>query len=66
MYTVTGDLTLLGKTKAVSFPADITATGDVLTVSAAFAIDRTQWGMVYGKGKIDDKVDLGIKVTAKK
>ena len=66
VYTVTGDLTLLGKTKPVSFPASITATGDALSVSAAFAIDRTVWGMNYGKGKIDDKVDLGIKVTAKK
>lgn len=65
-YTVTGDLTLLGKTKAVTFPATITATGDTLSVSAEFAIDRTVWGMTYGKGKIDDKVDLVIKVTAKK
>ncbi len=65
-YTVTGDLTMLGKTKPVSFPATITATGNALAVTAAFPIDRTVWGMTYGKGKIDDKVDLGIKVTTKK
>lgn len=65
-YTVTGDLTLLGKTKPVSFPATIAEKDGKLEVSAAFAIDRTQWGMVYGKGKIEDKVDLGIKVEAKK
>lgn len=65
-HTVTGELTLLGKTKAVSFPATITATGDALTVSATFSIDRTNWGMNFGKGKIDDKVDIGLKVTAKK
>ena len=65
MYTVTGDLTMLGKTKPVSFPATITM-GDTLSVDASFVIDRTQWGMNYGKGKIDDKVDLAIKVTAKK
>jgi polyisoprenoid-binding protein YceI len=64
-YTVTGDLTILGKTKSVSFPATITA-GDALSVTAALAIDRTQWGMNYGKGKIEDKVELAIKVTAKK
>ena len=65
-YTVTGELTLLGKTKTVSFPATITATGEALSVSASFTIDRTEWGMTYGKGKIDDKVAIGIAVTAKK
>lgn len=65
-YTVTGELTLLGKTKPVSFPATITEKDGKLEVSAAFTIDRTDWGMNYGKGKIDDKVELGIKVEAKK
>ena len=65
-YTVTGELTMLGKSKPVSFPATITATADGLSVAASFAIDRTQWGMEYGKGKIEDKVAIGIAVTAKK
>jgi polyisoprenoid-binding protein YceI len=65
-YTVTGELTLLGKSKPVTFPATIAATADGLAVSAAFAIDRTQWGMEYGKGKIEDKVTIGIAVVAKK
>jgi polyisoprenoid-binding protein YceI len=65
-FTVTGDLTMLGKTKSVSFPATITA-GDALTItSEKFAIDRTDWGMKFGAGMIDNKVDLTIKVTAKK
>jgi polyisoprenoid-binding protein YceI len=66
VYTVSGELTLLGKTKPVSFPASISASGGVLSVSTSFPIDRTEWGMNYGKGKIDDKVGLTIKVTAKK
>lgn len=66
VYTVTGELTMLGKAKPVSFPASITADGGVLQVSSSFPIDRTLWGMSYGKGKIDDKVELTIKVTAKK
>lgn len=65
-YKVTGDLTLLGKTKTVTFPASISTNGDTLSVSTTFEIDRTQWGMVYGKGMIDDKVTIGIAVTAKK
>ena len=65
-YTVTGELTLLGKSKTVSFPASITAKDGVLAVSTTFTIDRTEWGMTYGKGKIDDKVAISIAVTAKK
>ena len=64
-YTVSGDLTMLGKTKAVSFPATIKA-GDTLTLTSEFKIDRNDWGMSYGKGKIDDKVSLKITVEAKK
>ena len=65
-YTVTGDLTMLGKTKSISFPATISTTAEALELSATFAIDKTQWGMNYGKGKIEDKVTISIAVTAKK
>ncbi len=65
-YTITGDLTMLGKTKAVTFPASVSEKNGVLSLSTAFTIDRTDWGMSYGKGKIDDKVALKIAVTAKK
>ena len=65
-YTVTGDLTMLGKTKAVSFPATVAATADTFTLAADTKIDRTQWGMTFGKGKIDDEVALKLAVTAKK
>ena len=65
-YTITGDLTMIGKTKSVSFPATATVSGDTLTLNADFSIDRTDWGMNYGKGKIDDKVALKVVVNAKK
>jgi polyisoprenoid-binding protein YceI len=65
-YTITGDLTMIGKTKSVSFPASATESGGVLSISTSFPIDRTEWGMNYGKGKIDDKVTLKVAVTAKK
>lgn len=64
-YTVTGDLTLLGKTKSVSFPAEVAA-GDSLTLNATFPIDRNDWGMSFGKGKVDDKVTIRVAVNAKK
>jgi len=65
-YKITGDLTLLGKTKSVTFPATITAAADALSLTANFSIDRTEWGMNYGKGKVDDLVKLSVSVTAKK
>jgi polyisoprenoid-binding protein YceI len=65
-HTVTGDLTLLGKTKAVTFPATVTEKDGVLNLAADFQIDRNDWGMSYGKGKIDDKVAIKIAMAAKK
>jgi polyisoprenoid-binding protein YceI len=64
-YKVTGDFTMLGKTKAITFPAKLAMTADGLTVSSSFTIDRTQWGMTYGQGKVDNDVKLTISVKAK-
>ncbi|MBN9522826.1 YceI family protein [bacterium] len=65
-YTVTGDLTMVGKTKSVSFPAAVTATADSLRLASEFKINKGDWGMNYGKGKIDDEVTLKVTVTATK
>jgi polyisoprenoid-binding protein YceI len=64
-YKVTGDLTLNGKTDSVTFPATISATGGAFSLVADFKIDRTKFGMTYGKGKVDDEVALRVKVDAK-
>ena len=64
-YVITGDLTLLGKKKEVSFPAEI-STKDGLSIKGTLEIDRTDFGMKYGKGKVDDKVEIRVKVDAKK
>lgn len=63
-HTVTGDLTILGKTKEISFPAEISTDGG-LKLTAEFDIDRTDYGMNYGGGKIDNKVQLKVTVDAK-
>jgi polyisoprenoid-binding protein YceI len=65
-YTITGDLTLLGKTKPVTMPATVVVAGDSLAVTSDFQIDQTDWGMAYGKGKIDDVVKLKLVIAAKK
>jgi polyisoprenoid-binding protein YceI len=63
-YTVTGDLTLCGVTKAVSFPATIKSEAGV-QLASDFKINRTDFGMNYGKGKINEEVAISIKVDAK-
>ncbi|MBX9678122.1 MAG: YceI family protein [Gemmataceae bacterium] len=64
-YNVQGDLTLLGKTKQVNFPATITA-GNALQIAASFKIKRADYGMTYGIGKIDDDVSIQVSVNASK
>ena len=64
-YKITGDLTMLGKTKSITFPATISAADGAFTLSASFTIDRTQWGMTYGPGKVDNNVKLTVNVNTK-
>jgi polyisoprenoid-binding protein YceI len=66
-YTVTGDFTLCGKTKSISFPADISMTPTGLTLTAEFGINRLDFGCgtKFPDSKIADKVLLVVKVDAK-
>lgn len=61
---ITGQLTMLGKTKEINFPAEVQA-ADTLVIKAEFKIDRNDWGMTYGKGKVDDMVTIKVNVNAK-
>jgi polyisoprenoid-binding protein YceI len=63
-HTVTGNLTLHGVTKAVSFPATIKTSATGVDVDAEFAINRKEFGLVY-PGKPDDLIrdDVVIKLT---
>ncbi len=65
-YKITGDLTMLGASKSITFPAAISLSGGTLNLTSKFAIDRTQWGMTYGRGKIDDEVKLTVSLKATK
>ncbi len=66
VYTLTGELTMCGKTAPLVMPASVEVKDGVLSISSEFKIDRTKWGMTYGKGKINDEVTLKVAVTAKK
>ena len=65
-YTITGDLTLLGKTKPVTMPATVAVKDDELTLTSEFKINRSDWGMTFGKGMVDDAVSLKLNIAAKK
>jgi polyisoprenoid-binding protein YceI len=64
-YTITGDLTLNGKTKEISFPATVSRAGGTLKIESAFTIDKRDFGMTYGGGKINDEVAIKAVVEAK-
>jgi polyisoprenoid-binding protein YceI len=62
-HTVTGNLTLRGETKSITFPATIALAPDSLTVKAEFSINRKDFGIAY-EGKKDDLIrdDVVIKL----
>jgi polyisoprenoid-binding protein YceI len=64
-YTITGDLTLNGKTKEIAIPAEVSHAGGTLKINGAVSIDKRDFGMTYGGGKIDDQVAIKVAVEAK-
>lgn len=55
-HKITGNLTLRGKTLAVTFPAYIDVTEEKLAARAKFIIDRTLWNVRYNEeAKFKDK-----------
>jgi len=58
--TITGKMTMLDKTVEVVIPTENELSDTSLKVVAEFKIDRTKWGMNYGKGKIDDEVAMTV------
>ncbi len=61
--TITGKLTMLDKTVEVKIPCKSEVDEKMLKLTADFKIDRTKWGMVYGKGKVDDEVELKVELV---
>jgi len=69
-YEMTGDLTMHGVTKSLTFPANITVAPEAVTAKAEFAINRMDFGIKY-PGKADDlirsevviKLDLNAPVS---
>lgn len=45
---VSGNLSILGKTVNITFPAKVTVENGKAVMDAAFVADRTEWGLVFG------------------
>ena len=62
-WTITGNLTLRGMTKSITFPAKVNVDDAGVDVDAEFAINRKDFGMEY-KGKADDLIrdDVVVKL----
>lgn len=66
-YTVTGNLSILGNTKEISFPATMDLANGSLTGSAEFSINRHDFGLTspgYMDNAINDDVVLSLDITA--
>ena len=68
-HTVTGNLTMHGVTKAITFPANINVTPDLASVDSNFSINRKDFGINYAGAAdnlIRDDVVLTLNVRARK
>jgi polyisoprenoid-binding protein YceI len=68
-HTVTGNLTMHGVTKSVSFPATISATADAVNVDASFSINRRDFNINYAgpaNNLVRDDVVLTLQIHATK
>ncbi len=72
--TVSGNLTMLGVTKLISFAANISYSPEQITISTnPFTINRTDWGIKYGSKSffqdlkdnfIEDNITLQMSILA--
>ncbi len=68
-HTVTGNLTLHGVTKSITFPATIAVTPNSITVDSTFSINRKDFGINYAGAAdnlIRDEGVLTLKVRGEK
>jgi polyisoprenoid-binding protein YceI len=68
-HTITGNLTIKGITKTITFPATISLNGDAANVDAEFAINRRDFSLNYAgmpNDLIRDEVVIKLMIRGKK
>ena len=66
-YTVSGNLTMVGVTKNITFPTTVTQSADTVTLQSSFDINRKDWGIIYAgmaDNLIRDEVVITLNLTA--
>ncbi|KPE52485.1 YceI family protein [Chryseobacterium indologenes] len=71
--TVSGNLTLLGKTMNVTFPAKVDVAEGTAAIQAKFTVNRADWGIKFGTSEADPAewmiskdIEIAVDVKAKK
>ena len=57
--TIHGEMTIKGKTNKISFPAEMSASGDALTAAATITLDRSNYDVKYRSKSFFDIEALG-------
>lgn len=71
-HNITGNLTLKGTSKSISFPARVNITDQEVRAEADFNINRSEWGVNYGTDKslgdkmIHEEVNIKLNLVAAK
>ena len=74
-YNISGNMTIRGISKNISFPANITVDESKVVAKGKVILDRTQWNVRYGSGKfvkglgykmIYDEFEVSLELTAEK
>ena len=65
-YIFTGDLTIKGVTKSISFPFQVKKISDGYLFTGNFDIDRTDFGVGEKNIVLSNKVSVSLSITAKK
>jgi len=64
LYNVSGNLTLLGNTRNITFPATASIDEETVTIHAKFDINRKDWGVIYA-GRADDLIRDEVVIELK-
>jgi polyisoprenoid-binding protein YceI len=62
-HKITGTLDLHGVKKEISFPAKIVETPESVQLKSTFKIDRQDFDIKYGPGKVDNAVTIKLDVN---
>ena len=63
-YSVSGNFTLIGNTRNITFPATTSIDGETVHITAKFDINRKDWGVVYA-GRADDLIRDEVVIELK-